>query len=116
MVLLAEPEFVGPMPAVTTQVPATQAPTPGSPTPAVVVLSDPDFIGLLPEADSPAELPLSAVMLHADPDFVGPMPTVVQTTATMPAAVTTTISPPSPDFVGPMPAIKSIVTAAHGQP
>ena len=116
MVLLAEPEFIGPMPAVTTRLPATQAPTPGSPAPAFVVLSDPDFIGLLPEADSPAELPLSAVMLHADPDFVGPMPTVIQTTATMQAAVTTTIAPPSPDFVGPMPAIRSIVTAAHDSP
>ena len=102
------PEFVGPMPAVTTQTISSA--------PAVVVLADPDFIGLLPEAESSVALPLSAVVLHADPDFIGPMPTAIQTIAAAPAVVTTTIAAPSPDFVGPMPAIRSILNAAHNSP
>ena len=92
MVLQADPDFIGPMPAVTA--PPTQS------APAVVMLADPDFIGPMPAVTVPATLAEQVVLLPADPDFIGPMPAV-----TVPATLAeqVVLLPADPDFISPMP-------------
>ena len=68
MVLQADPNFIGPMPAVA--VPPTQS------APALVMLADPDFVGPMPAITPPATLLEYAVILPAEPDFIGPMPVI----------------------------------------
>ena len=92
IVLQADPEFIGPMPAVTA--PPTQS------APAVVMLADPDFVVLMEEARSSVQLRMPTMVLKADPDFIGPMPAV-----TVPATLAeqVVLLPADPDFIGPMP-------------
>ena len=92
MVLQADPNFIGPMPAIT--VPPAQS------APAVVMLADTDFVDLMEEAPSSVELRMPAMVLKADPDFIGPMPAV-----TIPATLAeqVVLLPVDPDFIGPMP-------------
>ena len=85
MVLQAEPEFIGPMPAVATQKTSFAPP--------VVVLADTDFIGLLPEAESSVARPLPAVVMHANPGFIGPLPAVA---TRVPTPLQQTIAADSP--------------------
>ena len=101
MVLQADPDFIGPMPAVTA--PPTQS------APAVVMLADPDFIGPMPAVTVPATLAEQVVLVPADPDFIGPMP-VETPTGPMAAKPAKAVAAPSPDFIGPMPVIASAST------
>ena len=94
MVLQADPDFIGPMPAVTA--PPTQS------APAVVMLADPDFIGPMPAVTVPATLAEQVVLLPADPDFISPMP-VETPTGPVAAKPAKAVAAPSPDFIGPMP-------------
>ena len=101
MVLQADPDFIGPMPAVSA--PPTQS------TPAVVMLADPDFIGPMPAVTVPATLAEQVVLLPADPDFISPMP-VETPTGPVAAKPAKAVAAPSPDFIGPMPVIASAST------
>ena len=101
MVLQADPDFIGPMPAVSA--PPTQS------TPAVVMLADPDFIGPMPAVTVPATLAEQVVLLPADPDFISPMP-VETPTGPVAAKPVKAVAAPSPDFIGPMPVIASAST------
>ena len=101
MVLQADPDFIGPMPAVTA--PPTQS------APAVVMLADPDFIGPMPAVTVPATLAEQVVLLPADPDFISPMP-VETPTGPVAAKPAKAVAAPSPDFIGPMPVIASAST------
>ena len=94
MVLQANPDFIGPMPAVT--VPSTKS------APAVVMLTDPDFVGLMNGAPSSVALRMPAMVLKANPDFIGPMPAVTPPATLAEQAV---LLPVDPDFIGPMPVI-----------
>ncbi len=101
MVLQADPDFIGPMPAVTLP-PAQSAP-------AVVMLADTDFIGPMPAVTIPATLAEQVVLLPVDPDFIGPMP--VETPKGPAAAeAVKAVAAPSADFIGPMPVIASAST------
>ncbi|MGC6518498.1 MAG: flagellar hook-length control protein FliK [Candidatus Puniceispirillaceae bacterium] len=99
MVLQADPNFIGPMPAVA--VPPAQS------APAVVMLADQDFVGPMPAAAVPPTQSAPAVVMLADPDFVGPMPAITPPATLLEYAV---ILPAEPDFIGPMPVIKSAST------
>ncbi len=101
MVLQADPDFIGPMPAVT--VPPVQS------APAVVMLADTDFVDLMEEAPSSVELRMPAMVLKADPDFIGPMP-VETPTGPAAAEAVKAVAAPSADFIGPMPVIASAST------
>ncbi len=101
MVLQADPDFIGPMPAVT--VPPAQS------APAEVMLADTDFVDLMEEAPSSVELRMPAMVLKADPDFIGPMP-VETPTGPAAAEVIKAVAAPSADFIGPMPVIASAST------
>ncbi len=101
MVLNTDPDFIGPMPAVT--LPPIQS------APAMVMHANPDFVGLMEEAPSSVELRMPAMVLQADPDFIGPMPAVTPPATLSEQAVPL---PADPDFIGPMPVEMSSVPAA----
>ena len=99
MVLQADPDFIGPMPAV--------AVLPTQSAPAMVMLADPDFIGPMPAVAVPPTQSAPEVVMLADPDFIGPMPFVTPPATLVEQAV---LLPADPDFIGPMPVLTSAST------